>query len=101
LLGPNQVLKPWLGHHNLLFIKDYATGEQIFRAETEIHLTEKNQGDFERLEALLNGALGPAESREAVDILHRQVNEVSGDEAGKKRARDIFSAAFGLPPKGN
>jgi hypothetical protein len=95
------------GHHNLLFIKDYATNEEIFRAETEIRLTPDNKADFARLKVLLDGSLGSAAVNEIVDILHRQVDAAPVDPKsadsgeGKSRAKKIFSAAFGLPPKGN
>jgi hypothetical protein len=91
------------GHHNLLLIKDYASGGRTFRAETEIRLTDENQADFERIEVLLEkDPRTDRETAEIVTILHRQVDLLSAEPGdarsadGKKRAKAIFSAAFGL-----
>jgi len=88
------------GHHNLLFIRDYATGEKTFRAETEIRLNDKNRAAFSRLEELLkNKPQSAADTKEIVGILHREVDAMPDGPLGvegKKRAKAIFSAAFGL-----
>ena len=81
-------------------IRDYSTGDITFRAETEIHQTKENEKGFERLEWLLKKpSLAAAETQEIVDFLHHEVdlmNDPTSTPDGKKRAKAIFSAAFGL-----
>jgi len=90
------------GHHNLLFIRDFATGEKTFRAETEIRLNGKNEAAFARLEELLQKKQqSAADTKEIVGILHREVDAMPDGPLGvegKKRAKAIFSAAFGVNP---
>lgn len=86
------------GHHNLVIITDYATGDKIFRAETEIHQVG-HEAAFAQLEVLLaKGASDPATNREIVGILHGVVDAMPETKVpdGKQRAKAIFSAAFGV-----
>ena len=93
-------LGPWgSGHHNLVVITDYATGDKTFRAETEVRRTEQNRGNFAKLEELLRKKpITTDDAKEIVSILHEQVDAMPDDPRfpdGKQRAKAIFSAAFG------
>jgi hypothetical protein len=91
------------GHHNLVVVRDYSTRTKTFRAETELRSTDMSEADFTRVEKLLDqGTLTEADKKEIVGILHRAVDALpiepkgARNAEGKKRAKNIFSAAFGL-----
>lgn len=104
--GPKKGVSPshteGSGHHNLLMIRDYATGGWTFRAETEIHLTDQNGPEFDKLKALLPASpLTSDHTKEILAILMRQVDAMPDDKTpasgpeGRARAKAIFAAALG------
>jgi len=90
------------GHHNLLLIRDYVTGDLIFRAETEVRRLPENQTVFDKLLDMLGK--NSTNTAEMEKILHGMVDalpterEGPRNEEGKKRAKAIFSAALGRIP---
>jgi len=92
------------GHPNKLLIRDYAEPKGtglLFRAETEIRLTAKNRAAFAKLRKLLNKRPSTrATNRAIVRILHDQVDRLRDDPEEARKAKNMFSAAFDVLPRG-
>jgi hypothetical protein len=80
-------------------LKDHATGQVLFRVETEVIRTSGNAADFDAFKTILESAPNPtpAQRKEMVGLLKKMVDGLQTKSADRGRAKEMFSSAFGNP----